>query len=57
MKKIVVLISGQGMNLQAIIDACKSGFIPAQICAVISNKAEAYGLERAKTAEIPTALL
>ena len=44
------------MNLQAIIDACKSGFIPAQICAVISNKAEAYGLERAKTAEIPTAL-
>lgn len=56
MKKIVVLISGQGMNLQAIIDACKSGFIPAQICAVISNKAEAYGLERAKTAEIPTAL-
>lgn len=56
MKKIVVLISGQGTNLQAIIDACKSSFIPAQICAVISNKAKAYGLERAKTAKIPTAL-
>lgn len=56
MKKIVVLISGQGTNLQTIIDACKSSLIPAQISAVISNKAKAYGLERAKTAKIPTAL-
>ncbi|MEE3609210.1 phosphoribosylglycinamide formyltransferase [Avibacterium paragallinarum] len=56
MKKIVVLISGQGQTLQAIIDACKVGDIPAQICAVIANKANAYGLQRAKMAEIPTAL-
>lgn len=56
MKKIVVLISGQGQTLQAIIDTCKVGDIPAQICAVIANKANAYGLQRAKMAEIPTAL-
>ena len=56
MKKIVVLISGQGTNLQAIIDACRDGSIPAEISAVISNKASAFGLERAKTAKIPTAL-
>lgn len=54
MKKIAVLISGQGNNLQAIIDACEKGFIPAQIACVVSNKAEAFGLERAKSAVIPT---
>lgn len=54
MKKIAVLISGQGNNLQAIIDACEKGFIPAQIACVISNKADAFGLERAKSAVIPT---
>ncbi|MCW9733395.1 phosphoribosylglycinamide formyltransferase [Avibacterium sp. 20-15] len=56
MKKIAVFISGEGQTLQSIIDACKVGDIPAQICAVISNKATAYGLQRAKMAEIPTAL-
>ncbi|PJG82937.1 phosphoribosylglycinamide formyltransferase [Caviibacterium pharyngocola] len=54
MKKIVVLISGQGLNLQAIIDACAGGFVPAQISAVISNKADAFGLQRAKSAGIST---
>lgn len=53
MKKIAVLISGQGNNLQAIINACESGFIPAQIACVISNKSDAFGLERAKSAVIP----
>lgn len=48
MKKIVVLISGSGTNLQAIIDACEAGEINGEIYAVISNKASAYGLERAK---------
>lgn len=56
MKKIVVLISGSGANLQAIIDACQRGYIKAEIVSVISNKAEAYGLTRAKKAKIPTAL-
>ncbi len=51
--RIAVLISGFGSNLQAIIDACRSGYIPnAEVCAVISNRKEAYGLERARQAGI-----
>src|SRR5690606_36186705 len=57
MKSIVVLISGSGSNLQAIIDACSSGFIPGRINAVISNKASAYGLVRASEAGISTQVL
>lgn len=53
MKKIVVLISGNGSNLQAIIDAQASGRISGEICGVISNKSEAFGLQRAKKAKIP----
>ncbi|NIG98938.1 MAG: phosphoribosylglycinamide formyltransferase [Serratia symbiotica] len=52
MKKIVVLISGQGSNLQALINACQQGQISAKIVAVFSNKAQAYGLQRAKAAGI-----
>ncbi|MFH0256295.1 phosphoribosylglycinamide formyltransferase [Vibrio rumoiensis] len=52
MKNIVVLVSGNGSNLQAIIDACESGQVQAKITAVFSNKAEAYGLERAKNHSI-----
>ena len=50
MKKlaIVVLISGNGSNLQSIIDAVEAEKINGKIIAVISNKANAYGLERAK---------
>ena len=50
MKSIVVLISGSGSNLQAILDACSTGFIDGKVTAVLSNKAKAYGLERAKKA-------
>jgi phosphoribosylglycinamide formyltransferase-1 len=50
---LVVLISGFGSNLQAILDACRRGVIPAQVCAVVSNKADVYGLERARLAGIP----
>lgn len=57
MKSIVVLISGSGSNLQAIIDACASGFIPGKVSAVISNKANAYGLTRASNAGITTQML
>jgi phosphoribosylglycinamide formyltransferase-1 len=53
---IVVLISGGGTNLQAIIDAAEKD-LPVDIKAVISNKADAYGLERARNAGIPTAVL
>ncbi|NHB96036.1 phosphoribosylglycinamide formyltransferase [Photorhabdus stackebrandtii] len=54
MKNIVVLISGNGSNLQAVIDTCQQNKISGQICAVFSNNADAYGLLRAKQAEIPT---
>lgn len=52
--KIAVLISGNGSNLQAIIEAIEEGKLAAEICAVISNKKEAFGLERASQAGIPT---
>jgi len=51
---IVVLISGSGSNLQAIIDAQQQPEYPAQISAVISNIAGVKGLERAAKADIPT---
>lgn len=54
MKHIVVLISGNGSNLQAIIDACHQKKINGTISAVFSNKADAFGLERAREAGIPT---
>lgn len=56
MKKIAVLISGQGSNLQVIMDACRSGEIPAKIACVVSNKSDAFGLTRAKKAHIPQAV-
>lgn len=51
-KSIVVLISGSGTNLQAIIDAVCDGEINAAIAAVISNNPDAPGLERARQANI-----
>ncbi|MGR5388317.1 phosphoribosylglycinamide formyltransferase [Vibrio crassostreae] len=51
-KNIVVLVSGSGSNLQAILDACDSNMIDASVKAVFSNKAEAFGLERAKAAGV-----
>mgnify|MGYP000994321426 FL=1 len=51
--KLVVLISGNGSNLQALIDASRNGKLPAEITAVVSNTKEAYGLERATRAGIP----
>ena len=50
---IVVLVSGHGSNLQAIMDAIASGGLPAEIRAVISNRPEAHALERARRAGIP----
>lgn len=57
MKSIVVLISGSGSNLQALLDSCAAGFIPGKITGVISNKANAFGLKRAEAAGISTAVL
>lgn len=53
MKKIVILISGRGSNMEAILRAAAAEAWPAQIAAVISNKASATGLNTAKAAGIP----
>ena len=55
--RIGVLISGRGSNLQAIIDAVRGGGITAELAVVISNNADAYGLERAKQAQIETLVI
>lgn len=54
--KVVVLISGSGSNLQALIDSLQADS-PAQISAVISNRADAFGLQRAAKAGIATQVL
>jgi len=54
---IGVLISGGGTNLQAIIDAIEAKKLDAEICVVLSNQADAYGLARAKQHGIATAVL
>lgn len=51
--RLVVLLSGNGSNLQAILDACADGTLPARVAAVFSNKPEAFGLERARQVGIP----
>ncbi len=51
---VVALISGRGTNLQAIIDQARSGALPIELRAVVSNNPEAAGLERARRAGIPT---
>ncbi len=53
-RRIAVLISGNGSNLQAIIDACAAGALPAQVVLVVSNRGSAFGLTRAERAGIPT---
>lgn len=54
---LVVLVSGSGSNLQAIIDRAQSGEINIEVIGVISDKASAFGLERAAKAGIATAIL
>lgn len=54
---VVILISGRGSNLQAILDAAAAGDLPIEIRAVISNRPGAYGLERARRAGVPAATL
>lgn len=56
-RRLGVLVSGRGSNLQAILDAIGEGRLDATVAVVISNKAGAYGLERARAAGIATAVL
>ncbi len=55
--RVVVLISGSGSNLQALIDGVATGDLPIEIAAVISNRPDVFGLTRAEQAKIPTAVL
>ncbi|WP_411378899.1 phosphoribosylglycinamide formyltransferase [Pseudomonas sp. MPB26] len=51
---VVVLLSGTGSNLQALIDSTRTGNSPVRIAAVLSNRSDAYGLQRARDAGIAT---
>lgn len=58
MYRLAVLVSGNGSNLQAVIDACRDGTIPAtEVALVVSNVPDAYGLDRARAACIATAVV
>lgn len=57
MKRILVLISGNGSNLQTLLDQAAEGRLGGEVVAVISNKADAYGLERARRANVATEVL
>lgn len=57
MKNIVILISGRGSNMEAVVHAAREEQWPARIAAVISNKADAKGLEFAQEHGIPTAVV
>lgn len=57
MRKIGVLVSGRGSNLQAIMDKIEDGYLPLEIAVVISDKADAYALERAAKAGIKTVVV
>ena len=56
-RRIAVLISGRGSNLQALIDAIAAKRLDATIALVVSNRADAQGLERARAAGIPSVTL
>ncbi len=55
--RVGVLVSGRGSNLQAILDACQSGSLDAEVRLVLSNRAQAAALERARSAGVPTQVL
>lgn len=55
--RVAILISGSGTNLQSFIDRAARGDLEASIALVLSNRADAYGLERARAADIPTAII
>ncbi|GIX30279.1 MAG: phosphoribosylglycinamide formyltransferase [Porticoccaceae bacterium] len=56
-RRLVILISGRGSNMQALAEACRAGRIPAQVAAVVSNRPDVEGLHRAAALGIPTAVV
>lgn len=57
MIRIGVLVSGNGSNLQAVLDACEAGAIPGRVVVVVSNEPQAYALERARRAGVPAVVV
>lgn len=57
LKKLGILLSGRGSNFEAIADSVQAGRLPAEIAIVISNRADAPGLESAKRRGLPTRLI
>lgn len=57
MKSIVILISGRGSNMEALLAAVASGALPVRVAAVLSNRADASGLQTAAAQGVPTAVL
>jgi phosphoribosylglycinamide formyltransferase-1 len=56
-RRVAILISGRGSNMAALIEAARAEDFPAEIAVVISNRADAAGLEKAKAAGIPTVII
>jgi phosphoribosylglycinamide formyltransferase 1 len=56
-KRVAVLISGRGSNMVSLIEAAKAKDYPAEIALVVSNRADAAGLELARTANVPTLVI
>ncbi len=55
--RLAVLASGNGSNLQAVLDACRDGTLDAEVRVVVSNRTDAYALTRAADAEVPTLVI
>jgi phosphoribosylglycinamide formyltransferase-1 len=55
--RLVVLVSGDGSNLQAVLDGCVDGPIDGEVAAVVSDRTDAYGLERARKRGVPSKVL
>jgi phosphoribosylglycinamide formyltransferase-1 len=56
-RRVAILISGRGSNMAALIEAARASDFPAEITVVISNRADAAGLDKAKASGIPTAVI
>ncbi len=56
-ERLAVMVSGGGTNLQAVLDACADGRIPANVVCVISSKPGVFALERAQKAGVPTKII
>jgi phosphoribosylglycinamide formyltransferase-1 len=56
-RRTAVLISGSGSNLQALLDAAEAGRVAAEVALVVSNRADAFGLERARRKGVPASVL